>query len=102
QAEDGIRDRTVTGVQTCALPICRAVSYANFGKLRFKTEYDQPLGAECRRLLTNCLIYSNATILSHLFTHTARHGDAAGAALLTRSEERRVGKERSDRCGGES
>src|SRR5437867_12830527 len=22
QAEDGIRDRTVTGVQTCALPIC--------------------------------------------------------------------------------
>src|SRR5271168_2408081 len=24
QAEDGIRDRTVTGVQTCALPILRA------------------------------------------------------------------------------
>src|SRR5437867_6664685 len=24
QAEDGIRDRTVTGVQTCALPICRS------------------------------------------------------------------------------
>src|SRR5207248_5327346 len=24
QAEDGIRDRTVTGVQTCALPISRA------------------------------------------------------------------------------
>src|SRR5437773_1228175 len=24
QAEDGIRDRDVTGVQTCALPICRA------------------------------------------------------------------------------
>src|SRR6266705_2780007 len=24
QAEDGIRDRTVTGVQTCALPICTA------------------------------------------------------------------------------
>src|SRR6266568_494483 len=23
QAEDGIRDGTVTGVQTCALPICR-------------------------------------------------------------------------------
>src|SRR5437867_11325120 len=26
QAEDGIRDRTVTGVQTCALPICRGKS----------------------------------------------------------------------------
>src|SRR5256885_4546228 len=26
QAEDGIRDYKVTGVQTCALPICRAAS----------------------------------------------------------------------------
>src|SRR5437773_7665163 len=26
QAEDGIRYRDVTGVQTCALPICRAFS----------------------------------------------------------------------------
>src|SRR2546430_6773562 len=26
QAEDGIRDLTVTGVQTCALPICRSSS----------------------------------------------------------------------------
>src|SRR5437667_7224425 len=26
QAEDGIRDRDVTGVQTCALPICRQCS----------------------------------------------------------------------------
>src|SRR2546430_2742529 len=26
QAEDGIRDLTVTGVQTCALPICRRTS----------------------------------------------------------------------------
>src|SRR5437867_6752786 len=26
QAEDGIRDRTVTGVQTCALPICSATA----------------------------------------------------------------------------
>src|SRR5205085_1960173 len=26
QAEDGIRDLTVTGVQTCALPICRTLS----------------------------------------------------------------------------
>src|SRR2546430_13535091 len=26
QAEDGIRDLTVTGVQTCALPICDAIA----------------------------------------------------------------------------
>src|SRR5438270_10858768 len=29
QAEDGIRDLTVTGVQTCALPICNALSVTN-------------------------------------------------------------------------
>src|SRR5699024_11469846 len=27
QAEDGIRDRNVTGVQTCALPICNLCTY---------------------------------------------------------------------------
>src|SRR2546430_11991361 len=36
QAEDGIRDLTVTGVQTCALPISRTVTLAripvSFGK----------------------------------------------------------------------
>src|SRR2546425_12600683 len=26
QAEDGIRDKLVTGVQTCALPICRGIA----------------------------------------------------------------------------
>src|SRR2546430_5288772 len=31
QAEDGIRDLTVTGVQTCALPICRRRIRASAG-----------------------------------------------------------------------
>src|SRR5688572_32688080 len=31
QAEDGIRDLTVTGVQTCALPICVRRPYFLFG-----------------------------------------------------------------------
>ena len=60
------------------------MSYANFGKLRFKTEYDQQVWEECSRLITNGIIYYNATILSHLFTHKTRRGDAAGAALLAR------------------
>src|SRR2546430_7128952 len=30
QAEDGIRDLTVTGVQTCALPICQIVPQSSF------------------------------------------------------------------------
>src|SRR5699024_11813149 len=32
QAEDGIRDRNVTGVQTCALPICSCRSTRSEGK----------------------------------------------------------------------
>src|SRR2546430_8169854 len=41
QAEDGIRDLTVTGVQTCALPICfidsrNAKEYALFGDVSFQ------------------------------------------------------------------
>jgi TnpA family transposase len=35
----------------------RAVSYANFGRLRFKTEHEQQLWGECARLITNCIIY---------------------------------------------
>src|SRR5690606_39625426 len=34
QAEDGIRDFHVTGVQTCALPICQGVATALIGKLQ--------------------------------------------------------------------
>ena len=60
-----------------------AVSYANFGKLRFKTEYEQQLWEECSRLITNCIIYYNATILSQLHAHKERLADATGATLLT-------------------
>ena len=60
----------------------RAVSYANFGKLRFKTEHEQQLWGECSRLLTNCIIYYNATILSQLLAHQESTGDLQGAALL--------------------
>ncbi|MDA1775309.1 Tn3 family transposase [Bacillus cereus] len=44
----------------------RSVSYANFGKLRFKTEQDQHIWNECSRLLSNCIVYYNASILSNL------------------------------------
>src|SRR5205807_7531666 len=36
QAADGIRDYKVTGVQTCALPICRSHLLLNFGGLGFE------------------------------------------------------------------
>ena len=60
----------------------RAVSYANFGKLRFKTEQEQQIWNECSRLITNCIIYYNATILSSLLEHKEKSGDSSGAALL--------------------
>jgi hypothetical protein len=60
----------------------RAVSYANFGKLRFKSEGDQQIWNECSRLLTNCIIYYNAALLSNLLAHKERSGDAQGAALV--------------------
>jgi TnpA family transposase len=44
----------------------RAISFANFGKLRFKSEYEQNIWNECSRLLTNCILYYNLTILSEL------------------------------------
>src|SRR5256885_10044045 len=66
QAEDGIRDYKVTGVQTCALPIC----------LR-ETAQHQPVPG-CQDLLVTPRLYA-------LFAHLEE--------LQPRSEERRVGKE---------
>jgi TnpA family transposase len=61
----------------------RAVSYANFGKLRFKTEHEQQIWGECARLLTNCIIYYNARLLSQVRDSKEAAGDVQGAALLT-------------------
>ena len=60
----------------------RAVSYANFGRLRFKTEYEQQLWSECARLITNCIIYYNMLLLSTMLAYKEGVGDAQGAALL--------------------
>src|SRR5215467_2596465 len=38
QAEDGIRDYKVTGVQTCALPICRARTSIDYRYMLIGTE----------------------------------------------------------------
>src|SRR5437762_4367535 len=83
QAEDGIRDTSVTGVQTCALPIYSAgnpaIAYWDYtrGALRVA----QWMG-------TRWMI----TTLSERVTATSVCFDAGGVAHV-RSEERRVGKE---------
>ena len=61
----------------------RAVSYANFGKLRFKTEHEQQIWGECARLLTNGVIYYNARLLSQVREAKETGGDGQGAARLT-------------------
>src|SRR5699024_78480 len=43
QAEDGIRDRNVTGVQTCALPIFGSRNMQNFELLKAVGEVDKPV-----------------------------------------------------------
>src|SRR5438067_3013366 len=51
QAEDGIRDRNVTGVQTCALPICLAEQrWCLAHRDRTWAEWDEALPLE-RRLM---------------------------------------------------
>src|SRR2546430_9549472 len=74
QAEDGIRDLTVTGVQTCALPI---LIYREF------LEASDSLTAT-----TICL----AIVLVFAF---GQYGNVGNFNFITpyRSEERRVGKE---------
>lgn len=56
----------------------RAISHANFGKLRFKSELEQQLWSECGRLIANCILYYNANILSGVLDHREQLGDVQG------------------------
>src|SRR5256885_11534430 len=83
QAEDGIRDYKVTGVQTCALPILDAV--------------ERPVLAhvadEVRQLEGRAHARERVGLAVEQPRHD--HADRPGAAahVAVRSEERRVGKE---------
>jgi TnpA family transposase len=62
----------------------RAVSFANFGKLRFKTEYEQQIWNECGRLIANCIIYYNVAILSNLLSYKEKAGSIQEIEQLKR------------------
>ena len=47
-----------------------------------KTEYEQQIWGECARLITNCVIFYNASILSNLLEYRERIGDIEGAEQL--------------------
>src|SRR5437016_9268928 len=78
QAEDGIRDWSVTGVQTCALPISSASGAATlFGTTSFK--FSRPgTPVSIKRNWKEVIVHT--VNLSHRL-------------VKDRSEERRVGKE---------
>src|SRR5437868_12050696 len=82
QAEDGIRDRNVTGVQTCALPISDVLADA-VRDLRRKSL--RPL-RNALQLVSNPLT-KFALACSYLLV------DGGFGRANYRSEERRVGKE---------
>jgi hypothetical protein len=60
----------------------RAISHANFGKLRFKSELEQQLWSECGRLIANCILYYNARILSSVLDHREQLGDVQAVEVL--------------------
>src|SRR3989475_3380007 len=79
QAEDGIRDLTVTGVQTCALPI-----FLGRSRLVGEEHVVDPGVVEPNRLVRPAVVHDERDV---------RHGVTAVLRLNERSEERRVGKE---------
>src|SRR5205823_7466036 len=50
QAEDGIRDKLVTGVQTCALPICAAGRATPRGSLPDELHRPRPVPPRLQRV----------------------------------------------------
>src|SRR5207248_8767712 len=86
QAEDGIRDRTVTGVQTCALPI--SITYGIQSPVAFAIA-PPAAGPATAPVAHAALISPNAMPC------------ASPVCSAPRSEERRVGKECRSRGGRE-
>src|SRR2546426_7231789 len=84
QAEDGIRDYKVTGVQTCALPIytlSAAVELVRTGGAHARAGPRQAVLAESVKLPGSRVLADGFAVIS------------SAALVPKRSEERRVGKE---------
>src|SRR5437762_7612372 len=84
QAEDGIRDTSVTGVQTCALPIL-IHSWLRGDRVRLG-----PAEGRLLRLKPPCCLIVRGQPVQVVACKQDRGGDHL---LIVRSEERRVGKE---------
>src|SRR5205823_11234520 len=92
QAEDGIRDKLVTGVQTCALPISRcSASRSN----RRRTD----LGIALAQSAADAIIAIPIELGGAPWRTYPVSSPIPAASRAGRSEERRVGKECGARWG---
>src|SRR5205823_9435881 len=93
QAEDGIRDKLVTGVQTCALPISAWQGLFQHGRL----QAGQRVLAHGAAGAVGSMVAQLARLAGAYVIGTGRAADREKAldfgAQEFRSEERRVGKE---------
>src|SRR5262249_59570597 len=100
-AEAGIRDWSVTGVQTCALPIFSFGDPAcNFLYMNGVIDYEETTGDDGLPLYV-CR-FSSPFVQQRLYTDMAAAMDLDPAVPVVdpRSEERRVGKECRSRWAG--
>src|SRR5947209_19478828 len=95
QAEDGIRDIGVTGVQTCALPILRGAEMAAGHERRRRKRAGQP--DQRKRPAPShereAMRHRPRAVAQHVGAPVAVGGERGGTYVNVRSEERRVGKE---------
>src|SRR5206468_8108326 len=95
QAEDGIRDLIVTGVQTCALPIFTKGKALTDEWLEVMRVWHQ-LGGRSSATMMFGHIETYEDRVEHL-TRLRELQDETGGFTAFRSEERRVGKEERER-----
>src|SRR5690606_39571453 len=92
QAEDGIRDFHVTGVQTCALPISNTAPFS-----RLTCAWRRRCGTNCATAWLpgawGCTDGRSRCLLSTSPRSWSRQRDRKERCHDLRSEERRVGKE---------
>src|SRR5205085_9153739 len=101
----GIRDLTVTGVQTCALPISERDREEPLRLLRERLRYDRGHSSEGSDVLSPCRATcrhpTQPPLPGDAQRPRCRCREQAEADYQARSEERRVGKECRSRWGRE-
>src|SRR5699024_11721608 len=91
QTEDVIRHRNVTGVQTCALPISETISFLNIPIIKEK------IGEVSIDLVHTGLVGDIKDFNNTIEFTRAKNKTSKEIMNISRSEERRVGKEKKDR-----